>query len=82
MYYNKRLHPRQPGVHGVHYQDCAVEQYNRLVEFFEQSNCEIRSSIKGCKMSKVLCTCGPVNSDGLVEYALKIIKLQTRHLPN
>lgn len=70
MYYNKRLHPRHPGVHGVHYQDCAVEQYNRLVEFFEQSCCDNGSALKGCKLSTVLCTCKPDNSNGLVDFAL------------
>lgn len=59
MYYNKRLHPRQPGVHGVHYQDCAIQQYNRLVEFFEQAECEESTSIKGSKLNTILCTCEP-----------------------
>ncbi|XP_037043948.1 WD repeat-containing protein 47 isoform X4 [Bradysia coprophila] len=59
MYYNKRLHPRQPGVHGVHYRDCAIEQYNRLVEFFEQSDCENGSTIEGSKVNTILCTCEP-----------------------
>lgn len=70
MYYNKRLHPRQPGVHGVHYQDCAVEQYNRLVEFFEQANCDNSYSVKDCKLSRIVCTCEPEN--GLVESNSKV----------
>lgn len=68
MYYNKRLHPRQPGEHGVHYQGCSVQQYNRLVEFFEQAHENYGTHIEGCKVfHDVICTCGPSTSNGLVE---------------
>lgn len=69
MYYNKRLHPRQPGVHGVHYQDCAIQQYNRLVEFFEEACFENGSGIKGSKLNTVLCTCE--HDNGLVDFDLE-----------